>query len=815
MLFAEVIIPLAIPKTYTYAIPPSMESILLPGMRVEVAFGQKKRYAGIVKSVSDTAPTQFTPKNIIQILDSSPVVFQQQLQLWNWISTYYMCSEGEVMAAALPAQLKLSSETILVYNDEYGDDFSDLDDQEYLVAEGLLLKKELKLDEVQGILDISRVYPVVKRLLDKRLCFASESIKEKYIPKKEKRIFLHAKFQSEENLAALLNDWNNRAPKQLDLLLAFLHLSKTKGEVSQSDLLQKSGASAAQLKALIDKEILQTRTQHMDRIHFAEKQVKIDFELSPYQQDAFQQLKSVFLDKEVCLLHGVTSSGKTLLYIKMIEEQIASGNQVLYLLPEIALTAQIIRRLEKHFGGYIAIYHSKFNPNERVELWNKVRTGEIRVVLGARSSIFLPFSRLSLIIVDEEHDSSFKQYDPAPRYSAKDAALYYARLFQAKVILGSATPSLESYAQAQMGKYGLVQLFERYGNIEMPEILTANVREVVDGKSVLHMITPALKLAIEETLSAKKQVILFQNRRGYTPYKICGTCGHIPHCDHCDVTLTYHKLTHKLQCHYCGKTYSVLPVCDACGSTNWVERKFGTEKVEEELQLLFPNHSIARMDVDTIRGKNAHDEMIRNLEAQRIDILVGTQMVVKGLDFEHVALVGILDADGLLGFTDFRVNERAFQLMEQVSGRAGRKGDRGKVIIQTTNPNNPIIQLVISHDYAALFEQEMNSRKIFNYPPFSRIIQLYFKHGDKQRANAAAEFIASRLKPVLVDNLIGPAEPVVNRVKNKYIYELMLKLPRDGSGNSRIRNYIQQALILMQNDGYFKSVHVQVDVDPL
>ncbi|MEY3432181.1 MAG: primosomal protein, partial [Bacteroidota bacterium] len=427
MLFAEVIIPLAIPKTYTYGIPDTMESQVAVGMRVEVTFGQKKRYAGIIKSITETPPSHFTPKNIIQLLDSAPVVFEKQLQLWNWISNYYMCSEGEVMAAALPAQLKLSSETILVYNEDYGDDFSDLDDQEYLVAEGLLLKKELKLDEVQDILDISRVYPVVKRLIEKRLCFASESIKEKYIPKKEKRIQLHPRFHEEEKLAALLNDWNNRAPKQLDLLLAFLHIDKTKGEVSQSDLLQKSGASAAQLKSLIEKEILQVRTQQVDRIQFAEKQVKIDFELSAYQQNAFNQLKTLFEEKNVCLVHGVTSSGKTLLYIKLIEEQILSGNQVLYLLPEIALTAQIIRRLEKHFGGYIAIYHSKFNPNERVDLWNRVRSGEIRVVLGARSSIFLPFSRLSLIIVDEEHDSSFKQYDPAPRYSAKDAALYYAR----------------------------------------------------------------------------------------------------------------------------------------------------------------------------------------------------------------------------------------------------------------------------------------------------------------------------------------------------------------------------------------------------
>jgi len=813
-LFAEVIIPLAIPKTYTYAIPAGMQQSAIPGVRVEVSFGRQKRYSGIIKSISAIGPKGFDPKPILQVLDPEPVVYEQQLAFWNWMANYYMCSEGEVMAAALPTQLKLSSETILMLNEEYGEDFSDLDDQEYLVAEGLLLKKELKMEEVQDILDASHVYPVVKRLLEKKACIAWESLKEKYVPKRENFVHLHANYHSEEALADLLNQWNNRAPKQLELLLAFLHLQRTEGEVRQPALLKKADATSSQLKGLVDKQILVVSKHAVDRLPMQSKEVKIDFTLSPVQTLALEKLFKVLQEKEVCLLHGVTSSGKTQVYIKLIEAQILAGKQVLYLLPEIALTAQIIRRLQEHFGGYIAIYHSRFNPNERVELWNKVKKGEIRVILGARSALFLPYADLSLIIVDEEQDASFKQQDPAPRYNARDAALYYARMCNAKLVLGSATPSIETYAQAVSGKYGLVEMFERYGGVELPSIEVADTRGVVNNKMVRHMITPILKEAIDKALAEKKQVILFQNRRGYAPYKICGTCGFIPHCAHCDVTLTYHKLHHRLQCHYCGTSYPVQLTCDACGGATWVERNFGTEKVEEDLIAMFPDHTVARMDIDTVKGKYAHDEMIRSFEKHQMDILVGTQMVVKGLDFEHVALVGILDADGLLGFTDFRVNERSFQLMEQVSGRAGRRGQRGSVIVQTSNPGHPIIALVAAHDYKAFYTQEMESRKLFHYPPYTRLIQLFFRHTDKLKALNAADFFASRIQPMFGDYLIGPAEPVVNRVRNKYIYEILLKLPRDGSKNTMARNHIQQVMAVMLNDPHFKSVHVQVNVDP-
>ncbi|MFN5478541.1 MAG: primosomal protein N' [Chitinophagaceae bacterium] len=807
-MYAEVILPLAIPKTYTYSIPESFSHAAVPGVRVEVVFGRQKRYAGIIQSISAKAPEGFQPKPIIQILDSEPILHPQQLQLWSWIATYYMCTEGEVMAAALPAHFKLNSETILVFSEEYGDDFSQLDEQEYLVAEGLLLKRELKIDEVQGILDIAHVYPVVRRLIDKKVCYAYESIKEKYIPKKEKLVVLHPDYRDESALEDLLNNWAGKAPKQLSLLLSFLHIEKNNGSVRQADLLKKSDASLQQLRSLVDKGILSIVEQETDRIPMGEKHVSIDFDLSPKQQTAWQAIQNHFAEKDSCLLHGVTSSGKTLVYIKLMEQAIKKNTQVLFLLPEIALTSQIIRRLQKHFGGHVAIYHSKFNANERVEIWNKVRTGEVKIIVGARSALFLPFLNLSHIIIDEEQDSSFKQQDPAPRYNARDAALYYATLFSAKVLLGSATPSIESFAQATSGKYGLVVMEDRYGGVELPAI------EIVDNRLSRSIISPALKEAITTCLNKNKQVILFQNRRGYAPYKVCGTCGHIPHCEHCDVTLTYHKLHHKLQCHYCGTSYSVQLQCAACGSSKWVERNFGTEKVEEELLSLFPHATIARMDVDTVKGKSAHEEMIRNFEQRQMDILVGTQMVVKGLDFEHVELVGILDADGLLSFTDFRVNERAFQLMEQVSGRAGRRGEQGKVLIQTSQPQHPLIGLVVAHNYTGLFELEIKSRKLFNYPPFSRIIQFVFKHVSQDAALHAARFFASQLKNSFSDAMIGPAEPVVNRIRNRYLYEILLKLPRDGKRNGQARVLIQQTLLMLANDKAFRSVQVQINVDP-
>jgi len=807
--YATVILPLALPTTYTYAVPEVFINRLKPGCRVEVILGKNKRYAGIVKSVNNEAPPYQT-KDILNILDDDPLLYLEQLTLWSWMSEYYMCSEGEVMAAALPAHFKLSSETILLFNEEYGDDFTGLDNDEYVVAEALLIKKQLNLTEVQQVLDITHVYPVIKKLIDKKVCIVWEALSERYKTKMENFIILHPKYNNEKELGELLNNWT-KAPKQMELLLSYLHLIKTEGDVTQSALLKKSGASVAQLNGLAEKQIIKIEKRSVDRIKSMPKSIELNFELSTAQRVALQQVEQCFTEKNVCLLHGVTSSGKTQLYIKLIEAYYQQGKQVLYLLPEIALTAQMIRRLQLHFGGNIAIYHSKFNNNERVELWNKIKTGEIRIVLGARSALFLPFKDLGLIVVDEEHDSSFKQQDPAPRYNARDAAVYYASLFNAKVLMGSATPSIETYFNAQKGKYGLVELNERFGGIHLPTIEIIDTRKVAQKGKV--MLSPQLKEAIQATVENGRQVILFQNRRGYSPYLICGTCGYLPQCKNCDVTLTLHKYSNKLHCHYCGTTYPKITECPACGTVNWMEKNFGTEKIEEMIEQEFPKLKVARMDVDSVRGKSAHDNLIKLFEQQRIDVLVGTQMVVKGLDFEKVSLVGILDADGLLSFADFRVNERAFQLMEQVSGRAGRKDEQGKVLIQATQVNHPILKFVEQHDYKKMYEFEINNRQQFFYPPFSRVIEITLKHKVKEAVEEAANKLGLALQKDLNNFVVGPAAPVVARVRNQYLMELLIKLPLDMKMIRQYKQVIRNQFNLIQAEKQFKSVVMIADVD--
>jgi len=820
--FAEIIIPLALPKNYTWLIPEQMQEIVKVGCRVEVNLGKNKKYAGIVKRIHDEKPDFFDPKEILNILDTEPVVFEAQLQLWEWMASYYMCSEGEVMAAALPSHFKLSSETIVVFNEEYGDDFSALGHDEYLVAEALLIKKELKLSEVQQVLDSSHVYPVINKLIQKKVCYVWEALKPGYAPKKETYVLLNPQYNNDEKLSDLLNNWS-RAQKQMELLLSYLHLIKTVGEVTKSELLKKSGASDAQLRGLVDKNILLVEKRSVDRLHYLPKSVKVDFELSALQQEALEKIKNSFQERPVCLLHGVTSSGKTEIYIKLIEQYILQGKQVLYMLPEIALTSQIIRRLQKHFGGYIGIYHSRFNQNERVEIWNKVKTGELKIVLGARSSIFLPYNNLGLIICDEEYDTSFKQQDPAPRYNGRDAAVYFASLFTANVLLGSATPSLESYHNSITGKYGLVELMQRYGEVQLPQIEIIDTKKIIQKDRSKVMLSPHLVDGINETVSRHKQVILFQNRRGYSPYQVCQVCGWIPQCKYCDVSLTYHKFSNKLICHYCGTTYPPVTICPACGNHNFMQRNFGTEKIEEQLLEQFPEYKIARMDVDTVRGKNAHDVLIQQFEQSKIDILVGTQMVVKGLDFDNVDLVGVLDADGLLHFADFRVNERAFQLMEQVSGRAGRRPSlvknadatttTGKVLLQTIQPQHPLLQLIQRHDYKAMYDAEIENRKQFFYPPFSRLIHLTFKHKMKDVVERGAYQFASSLRGKYGNYIVGPAEPVINKIRNLFLMELLLKLPRETKFIAQCKQDILHQIAVFHNERSFKSVVIVPDVD--
>ncbi|TAF50070.1 MAG: primosomal protein N', partial [Sphingobacteriia bacterium] len=656
----------------------------------------------------------------------------------------------------MPANLKLNSESQLEWNPLHDGQFNDLNDAEFLVAEALSIRQTLHFSEVQDLLETTAIYGVVKKLVDKGICWVWENLQDRYRPKWESKVYLSPAYAQEAALEKLLNEWN-KAPKQLALLLSFLQGQQQGQSITSSQLLQKAQASPAQLKALTDKNILIVRKEAVDRLQLDNHQALQLPNLSLQQQSALEEIQTAHLDKSVCLLFGITGSGKTEIYLHLLANCLHKNQQALYLLPEIALTGQMIRRLESALGGRVAVYHSKFNPNERVELWQRVALGEIKIVLGARSAVFLPFSQLGLVICDEEHDGSYKQQDPAPRYHCRDAAIYLAQLYGAKVLLGSATPSIESFAHAKEGKYGLVQLKERFGHATLPDIFLADNKGMKQKKEPLdRLLTPSLHQAIAETLQRQEQIILFQNRRGFAPYLLCDTCGWIPQCAQCDVSLTFHKFKHQLACHYCGSHYPINLVCAACGNHHFSQKNFGTEQVEETIRHHFPQARVARMDHDTVKGKHDHEKIIQQFEAREMDILVGTQMVVKGLDFPHLRLVGILDADGLLGFADFRVNERAFQLMEQVSGRAGRKGETGQVWIQVSNLQHPVLPWVKDHDYEAMFQSEINSRQAFDYPPFTRLIQITCKHKDPAVAEAAAQALRAQLEAHLGNMIQGP-----------------------------------------------------------
>jgi primosomal protein N' (replication factor Y) len=637
-------------------------------------------------------------------------------------------------------------------------------------------------------------------------------LQDKYKPKTEIFIQLQTPYTNESELEKLLNQWS-KAPKQLELLLAYLHFAKTNGEVIQSELLKKAGASAAQLKALIDKGVLVAKKKIVNRIKELPKNIQVNFKLSDAQNPALHQIKTIWHQKQVCLLHGVTASGKTQLYFQLIKEAIETGKQVLYVLPEIALTPQIIRRLQDSLGGYVAVYHSKFNANEGVEIWNKVKDGESAVIIGARSSVLLPFNNLGLIIVDEEQDSSFKQQYPAPRYHARDAAIYLGTLTNAKVLLGSATPSVETYYNCQTEKYGLVELLQRFGDAAMPSIEIVDIKKSPGKQKGKVAISEKLMQQLQQTIQQKKQANLFQNRTGYSPYLMCQTCGWIPQCKHCAVTLTYHKAKNTLICHYCGTYYPVIQTCMACGSHQFIQKKFGTEKIEELPIEALPNAQIARIDLDAVRGKHDHDKLIQQFEQHKIDVLVGTQMVVKGLNFENVQLVGIIDADSILSFTDFRVNERAFQLMEQVSGRSGRKDGKGLVLIQVNNTQHPVLNFIKNHEFKALYDFELESRKIYHYPPFSRLIKIIFKHKNRNIAEAAAikfqQLLSAKFKPYIK----GPSIPVIERIRNLYIWGLLIKLPK----NNTLVQQCKQAIIINMNNlkaqQPFKSIQIVIE-DP-
>ena len=814
-LFVEVILPLAIAKNYTYRVPFQQNDAVAIGKRVIVQFGKSKIYTAIIAGISNKAPDKYEAKYILDILDDQPVVTAVQLQFWTWLADYYLCHIGEVMNAALPSALKLASETKIVLNHEFAIDKPALHDKEYLIVEALELQPELTVGDIVKLLGQKTVMPILKLMFEKNIINISEEVADRYKPRKKTFLTLNPVYHNQDNLKELFPILEKRAPKQADALLAYIKLSRHQQNISKTELIEESGAGDSSIKALIEKEILFAEERNVSRLYFDEDEFSDDFQLSDSQTGVLEQIKDQFAQKEVVLLHGVTSSGKTQLYIRLIEEMINSGRQVLYLLPEIALTTHIIERLRQYFGSSIGVYHSRFNDNERVEVWQKVLRHEYKVVLGARSSVFLPFADLGLIIVDEEHETSYKQFDPAPRYNARDAAIYLANRYQAKVLLGSATPSFESYYNARIHKYGFAELTERFGGVQLPQTEVVSISEELKKKTMQSHFTSVLMEEIKQALRNKEQVILFQNRRGYAPVLMCKICAYTPKCINCDVSLTFHKSSGKLHCHYCGYRDEAPSICPACGSTHMEYKGFGTEKVEDELSMLLPEARIARMDLDTTRSKNALQNILNDLEEKKIDILVGTQMVAKGLDFADVSVVGIINADSMLKYPDYRANERSFQMLAQVSGRAGRRGKQGKVVIQTYDPGHRVIKQVIENDYIDLYLTEMEERRSFKYPPFYRIINLDIKHKNPEILYNQAEYLANELRKSFGDRVIGPEFPLVNRIRNFYIKSIMLKFERDVESINRAKAIIRETITQFQTTKLSKGSVVQADVDPI
>ena len=819
-LFADVILPLPVSGTFTYRVPYALNDAVKEGKRVVVQFGSRRIYTALIRKIHQKPPARHVPKYILSILDEAPIVSDIQFDLWDWIASYYLCHLGEVMNAALPSVFKLASESKVVLNPLFSGDTSQLNEKELLLMEALGNQKTIAISDVMKILDQQKVIPFIKTMIDKGMILLEEEIKDKYRPKKDTFIALSDRLvASEEMLRENFDLLEKRAPRQLEVLMTFIHMTGyTQGEavsINRSALLKNLKGGGSALDSLIKKEIFILTEKQVSRIDSGAKGISTDnIKLTKIQGDTLVNIRNGWHEKDVVLLHGVTSSGKTEIYIKLIQEAIDTGKQVLYLLPEIALTTQIISRLKKYFGDRIGVYHSRFNEQEKAEIWNRTIENQYDVILGARSALFAPFTNLGLVIVDEEHDSSFKQYDPAPRYNGRDAALFLAHLFGAKALLGSATPSLESYFNAKQGKYMLVELFQRYGNFPLPEMQVVDIKnELRQGKMKSHF-SSVLLARLKQALDNKEQTILFQNRRGFSLRLECEVCHWMPSCKNCDVTLVYHKQINQLRCHYCGFVTRVPEKCPECNSTQIHMKGFGTQRVEEDLQIMFPEARIARMDLDTTRSKHGHQKIITDFENQNIDILVGTQMVTKGLDFDHVSTVCILNADNMLSYPDFRSAERSYQLMAQVSGRSGRKKRRGEVIVQTWQPSNEIIRDVVANDYQAMYLKQLNERNRFKYPPFNRLIILRLKHKKSDKLNKASSILAADLRNVFGKRILGPEYPMVSRIMNLYIKQIMIKLERGGKLVS-MKEQLKETIEVFSRNKEFSGVRVIIDVDPV
>lgn len=810
--YADIILPINIPQALTYGIPEALQDKIKEGMRIEVSLRGNKNYAGIVERLHRDKPDAYQLKPIKKIIDETPIVNSIQLRFWKWIMQYYMATPGEVMHSALPAHLKMSGETKLVWNEETDASIS-WTDTTFLAVEALDIKKELSLSELRAIVGEKNMSEVLQELLQYDAIEINDHLESSYKPKKENIVSLHQDYKDEKKLSTLFNSLQ-RAPKQEALLMAYVELSFQHKIVKQQDLLQRVSATSAHLKALVDKNVFIVEQRNIDRIIIPDQDVIQDIHFTQAQEKALNELNTGLEQKNVALLEGVTGSGKTLLYIHKIKQIVAEGKQVLLLLPEIGLTTQLVSRLYAYFGEELGVYHSRFSNNERVEIWEKVKLQQHKIIAGPRSALWLPYNNLGLIIVDEEHDPSYKQKDPAPRFHARDAAIYLAALHDAKVILGSATPSVESLYNAQTGKYAYSVLSERYQGVKLPSIEIINAKSLEQMRAQdIKLITPELMKEMVVALQQRKQIILFQNRRGYAPFQLCTVCGWVPHCKNCSVSLTYHKSSDRLQCHYCGLKSAIIHTCPSCGSNRLQSKSFGTERIEEEVAQLFPEAKVARMDVDSMRAKHSMTRLLEELEKQKIDILVGTQMVVKGLDFANVALVGILNADSLLSYPDFRVNERAFQLMEQVSGRAGRADGEGKVLIQAYNTAHPVLQWVQQHNVHAFYDTEIRFRQQFGYPPFTRLIKIIFKHKDETTTARAAGMMAEAMNAYQQITIQGPAPALVSRVRNLFIHEIWLKCPRDMALIQTIKAAIVQQKQLINTKRGLTNVQILLDVD--
>lgn len=822
-LFVDIILPLALPQLYTYKCPQQLSGEVEPGKRVMVQFGKQRIYSALIFKVHSDIPRDYKPKEILDVIDVRPIVNDFQFNLWVWISEYYMCTLGEVMIAALPSALKLQSESqisLINHDAFYG---TTLTAKEAEVVSALEGEEKLPVSMVAKKTGIKNVLKYVRTLIDKEIVEIHEEVRKKYKPLKISYVCLSEDLQDDKLLESVFNKLEKRSPKQLELFMTYLKMSHDIDKnvrIAKKKLLKVAGSTTVILNQLIKKNILVLDEHEEYRNRGEAIETVPSNSLSPEQVNALSEVKQAHNENEVALLHGVTASGKTEIYIHLIEEQIKLKKQILYLLPEIALTTQIINRLRIHFGNNLLVYHSRFNDNERVDVWNRMldfgnKSGDdYQVIVGARSAIFLPYSKLGLVIVDEEHDTSYKQFDPAPRYNARNASVVLANLFKANVIIGSATPAIESYFNALQKKYKLVKLNRRFHEVQMPEIIVVDLGEGYKKGLVKNNFSKTLVDHMKGAFSRDEQVILFQNRRGFALVLECDNCHWVPHCNNCDVSLTYHKKDNRLSCHYCGYFIELPKTCAACGNRQLNMKGFGTERIEDDLSVLFPDRKIARLDLDTSRSRHAYHNLITDFENREIDLLVGTQMVTKGLDFDNVSTVGILNADSLINFPVYSAHERAFQLMMQVSGRAGRKLKRGKVIVQTFQPKHPIIQNVIDNNYKAFYESEVNERSRFRYPPFYRLVEMRLKHRDERMLDALVVPLINLLRSKLGKRVFGPVIPIVPRIKNQYIRTVLIKIEQKAS-HKKAQELILESINIFKEKKENRSLIIQMDVDPM